>query len=275
VTNAKEITSPPMRYVGGKWNLAPWITSYFPPCACLVETHCGGAGVFFRLPRLPKAVVLNDRNGEIINFFDVLRERRAEFIEAIDLTPYSRVEFQRALQTTDDPLERARRFYIRSLQSFSNGESDRSLNWRFQINKDSLVNRWNKTSHLWACAQRLKAAQLECDTASNVIERFDDRNTLFYVDPPYVHSTRGESRIYRFEMSDDDHIALANQLKQVQGMVVLSGYDSPLYQELYPNWGMVTMETDTVQKTKRTECLWISPRASAAMGYGPLFGGVS
>jgi DNA adenine methylase len=205
------------------------------------------------------AEVLNDRNGEIINFFDVLRERRAELIEAIELTPYSRVELQIAIELSDDPLERARRFYVRSLQSFSNGEGERSLNWRFQINKDSLVNRWNKTSHLWACAQRLKNAQLECDTAEAVIERFDDASTLFYVDPPYVHSTRGEDRLYRFEMTDNDHAALADQLKRVKGDVILSGYDSDLYRDLYADWRMVSVETDTMRKTKASECLWLSP----------------
>lgn len=258
-----DITSPPVRYTGGKWNLAPWIMSHFPSrYKCYVETHSGGAGVFFRKePSMSE--VLNDRNGEIINFFDVLRQRRAEFIEAIELTPYSRVELQRATEPSDDPLERARRFYIRSLQSFSNGEGERSLNWRFQINKDSLVNRWNKTSHLWVCAQRLKAAQLECDTAEAVINRFDDLNTLFYVDPPYVHDTRGEKRIYRFEMTDDEHTALANQLHTIKGMVVLSGYDCPLYRDLYADWQMVSIETDTVQKTKRTESLWINPAAQA------------
>jgi DNA adenine methylase len=239
--------------------MAPKIITLFPEHTCYVETHAGGAGVFFR--KVPStAEVLNDLNQEIVTFFDVLRERRADLIEAIECTPYSRVELQRATEPASDPLERARRFYIRSLQSFSNGEGERSLNWRFQINKDSLVNRWNKTSHLWACAQRLKAAQLECDTAANVIERFDDPNTLFYVDPPYVHDTRGESRIYRFEMTDDDHRALADQLKRVQGAVILSGYDSDLYRELYPDWRMVSFEMDTVQKTKRAECLWLSPR---------------
>lgn len=258
-----DISSPPVRYVGGKWNLAPWIMSHFPhEYRCYVETHAGGAGVFFR-KQPSTAEVLNDRNGEIINFFDVLRQRRAELIESIELTPYSRVELQRAMDVSDDPLERARRFYIRSLQSFSNGEGERSLNWRFQINKDSLVNRWNKTSHLWACAQRLKSAQIECDTAENVIERFDDPNTLFYVDPPYVHSTRGEDRLYRFEMTDDDHCALAEQLKQVKGMVVLSGYDSDLYRDLYADWRMVSVETSTLRKTKASECLWLSPSIKA------------
>lgn len=265
-----EITSPPVRYVGGKWNLAPWIISHFPVHTCYVEPFCGGAGIFFR--KKPSTTeVLNDLNREIINFFDVLRQYRAEFIEAIELTPYSRVELQRATEPSDDPLERARRFYIRSLQSFSNGEGERSLNWRFQINKDSLINRWNKTSHLWACAQRLKAAQLECDTAANVIERFDDANTLFYVDPPYVHSTRGESRIYRFEMDDSEHTALAQQLHRIKGMVVLSGYHCPLYRELYANWQMKSIETDTVQKTKRTECLWINPAAQSRQSQKRLF----
>ena len=274
MTNAKEITSPPVRYVGGKWNLAPWITSHFPQHRGYVEPFCGGASVLFR--KSPSVTeVINDLNGEIVNFFDVLRDQSNKLIRAIQLTPYSRAELARAKLLDADPLERARRFYVRSLQTFSSGEGAKALSWRFQLGASSLINRWNKTSHLMACAMRLKNVQLECDTAEAVIERFDRPTTLFYVDPPYVHSMRTSKNDYRFEMDDNDHETLSRQLNCVQGMVVLSGYDSPLYQELYPNWGMVTMETDTVQKTKRTECLWISPRASAAMGYGPLFGGGS
>jgi DNA adenine methylase len=72
-------------------------------------------------------------------------------------------------------------------------------------------------------------------------------------------------------MDDAAHIALSEQMRQVKGMVILSGYDSPLYRQLYADWGMVTTETDTVQKTKRTECLWISPRAQAARPQKTLF----
>jgi DNA adenine methylase len=264
------ITSPPVRYTGGKWNLAPWIISQFPSHICYVEPFCGGASILFR--KNPSHVeVINDMNQEILNFFDVLRDRADELIRAIELTPYSRAEHKRAQLLCEDSLERARRFYVRSQQSFSSGEGSRAIAWRLQINDVSLVNRWNKTSHLWTCAQRLKSVQLECDTADMVINRFDDANTLFYVDPPYVHSTRTAVNDYAFEMTDAAHIDLAKQLHSIEGMVVLSGYDCELYRALYGDWRMVTMETDTVQKTKRTECLWISPRAQASQSQKRLF----
>lgn len=264
-----EITSPPVRYTGGKWNLAPWIISHFPAHICYVEPFSGGASVLFR--KNPSRVeVLNDMNQEILNFFDVLRDRADELIRAIELTPYSRAEHKRSQLPADDPLEQARRFYVRSQQSFSSGEGSRAIAWRLQINDVSLVNRWNKTSHLWVVANRLKVVQLECDTAEAVINRFDDPNTLFYVDPPYVHSTRTAVNDYAFEMTDDEHTALAKQLNAVEGMVVLSGYDCELYSDLYAGWKFVSTETDTVQKTKRVECLWINARAQAKQMQRPL-----
>jgi DNA adenine methylase len=265
-----EITSPVIRGFGGKHNLAPWISSYFPENHIgYVEPYCGGAAVLFR-KRPSDVEVINDLNGEILNFFDVLRDRADELVRAIDLTPYSRAEHKRAMVLVDDPLERARRFYIRSQQSFSSGEAQRTPSWRFQINGHSLVNRWNKTSHLWVAAHRLKNVQLECDTAEAIINRFDTPSTLFYVDPPYVHSTRTSTNDYAFEMTDDEHTALAKQLNAVEGMVVLSGYDCELYRDLYAGWKFVSIETDTVQKTKRTECLWINPRAQAKQMQRPL-----
>lgn len=265
-----EITSPPVRYTGGKWNLAPWIISHFPPHACYVEPFCGGASVLFRKqPSITE--VINDLNGEVINFFDVLRERSDELIRAIELTPYSRAELNRAKLWATDPLERARRFYVRSLQAFSSGGGARATAWRIQMNDPSLVNRWNKTSHLWTTAHRLKMVQLECDTAEAIIDRFDTPNTLFYVDPPYVHSTRTDSDDYRFEMDNASHETLATQLKNIEGMVLLSGYNSDLYRDLYLGWEMVSIETDTIQKTKRTECLWINPAAQQKQAQKRLF----
>lgn len=255
-----EITSPPVRYTGSKWRIAPWIIGHFPPHNCYVEPFCGGASVLFR--KNPSVTeVINDLNGEILNFFDVLRDRADELIRAIELTPYSRAELSRAKVLVVDPLERARRFYVRSLQAFSSGEGARAIAWRIQMNDHSLVNRWNKTSHLWTTAHRLKLVQIECDTAEVVINRFDDSNTLFYVDPPYVHSTRTSASDYAYEMTDSEHTALSEQLNTVKGMVVLSGYDCHLYRDLYAGWKFVSVETDTVQKTKRTECLWINENA--------------
>jgi DNA adenine methylase len=270
------IDSPPLRWTGGKWNLAPWIISHFPLHGCYVEPFCGSAAILFRKQPSDTEVV-NDLNEEILNFFDILRNQSDDLVKAIDLTPYSRAELKRSksIDSNLSPLERARRFYVRVQQSFVSGGGDRKSAWRFQINDQSLINRWNKTSHLWECAYRLKHVQLECDTAAAIIDRFDHENTLYYVDPPYLHSTRTAKNDYQFEMTDNEHVALAAQLNAVKGMVVLSGYNSPLYCDLYQGWRCVSMETDTVQKSKRIESLWISPKAQSRKFQREMFGEMS
>jgi DNA adenine methylase len=263
-----------VRYTGSKWRIAPWVIRHFPPHVCYVEPFCGGAAVLFRKP--PSAVeVINDLNQEVTNFFDMRRDCPAELIRAIELTPYSRFERERAMLPGETPLERARRFYIRAKQSYSAGESPKPRGWRFEINRThgTLIDEWNKVSHLSDAAQRLKQVMIECDTSLEVIQRWDSPVTLFYCDPPYVSDTR-TTQDYPDEMTDADHIALSEALHSIQGMAVISGYDSALYQRLYADWKHVTMEARTVNNVKRMESLWISPRATAAMGYGPLFAAI-
>lgn len=108
-------TRPALRYFGGKWRLAPWIISHFPEHTCYVEPFAGGASVLLRKPE-SKVEVLNDLDGEVVNFWRVLREQTEAFIRAVELTPFSREEASLAYQVADDPLERARRLFIRSWQ---------------------------------------------------------------------------------------------------------------------------------------------------------------
>lgn len=115
-------TRPALRYFGGKWRLAPWIISHFPEHTCYVEPFAGGASVLLRKPE-SKVEVLNDLDGEVVNFWRVLREQTEAFIRAVELTPFSREEASLAYQVADDPLERARRLFIRSWQQRGGGTS--------------------------------------------------------------------------------------------------------------------------------------------------------
>lgn len=260
-----KISRPPVRYYGGKWRLASWIIQYFPPHITFVEPFCGAASILFR-KEPSKFEVINDLNGEVVNFFDVLRSRPEDLIRAIQLTPFSREEHKRAHDREGNPLERARRFYIRSRQSFGAGEGKYNTGWRFQANNrrgTSVIGEWNDTDHLWEAARRLKQVQIECDEALRVIQRFDMPETLFYVDPPYLFETRySDEERYAHEMSVEDHCQLAESLRRVEGKVILSGYSSPLYQELYPDWTVVSKQTVTNGNNPATEYLWISPNAS-------------
>lgn len=274
------VERPAIRYYGGKWRIGNWIAEQFPPHKCYVEPFCGGASVL--LQKTPAWVeVMNDLNSEVIAFFDCLRDSPAELIRAIYFTPYSREELMRAREPAPagNLLEIARRFYIRQWQSFGSGVGKSSTGWRYQVGnggetRANAVGSWNRTEHLWAVAERLKMVQIEHDDAFKVIARFDGPETLFYVDPPYVHETRyhrSPSKGYKYEMTDDDHRRLAALLKGVRGMVVLSGYPSGLYDELYPGWRRLDREVQDITATgKQTECLWLSPRISE-LGNLPLF----
>lgn len=258
--------TPVLRYIGGKWQLADWILEQFPTHETYVEPYCGAASVFFRKHPSPIEVI-NDLNGDVVNFFRVLREQAQELIDAIDLTPFSREEYDLAYEEADDPLERARRFYIRSWQSFS-GHASYKTGWRHQRNLrtrgSSLTREWGRKDGLYRSALRLRNALIENDDALKVIQRYDTPGTLFYVDPPYVLTTRSNHRRYSYEMSNADHRALAAVLREVQGMVLLSGYQSALYDELFGDWRRIEKTTTTNGNNTATECLWISPNTQHA-----------
>jgi len=121
------------------------------------------------------------------------------------------------------------------------------------------VSRWlGAVEALPEIAQRLLRVQIENDSAISVIRRYDSRETLFYCDPPYPHESRGDSKAYRHEMTDEEHIELAQVLHNVKGKMALSGYHCDLLDELYGNWYVHeanSKKTHSV-KTYRQEILW-------------------
>lgn len=257
------VTRPALRYHGGKWRLAPWITSYFPDHVCYVEPFGGGGSVLlWKAPSF--AEVYNDLNGDVVNFFRVLREHPDALLRAIELTPYSRREYldARRIEPKDNEIERARKFYVLTSQGRGRAGAAEPGGWRFMSRATRFrtpAQDWHEHEHLWLIVQRLKRVQIESDDAATVIRRYDGPGTLFYVDPPYVSSTRGR-HLYQIDMDDAQHIALAELLHEVDGAVIVSGYPSALYDRLFAGW---RREERVVMKDNQagaaTEVLWLSP----------------
>ena len=265
----------PLRYHGGKWRLAPWIISHFPKHVCYVEPYSGSASVLLRKPISP-IEVYNDMDGGVVNFFKVLREQPNDLCRAIELTPWSREELAAAAEPCDDALEWARRRYVRSFQSRSQTNTKQSPGWKFQKSMQGMnvIRLWNDASHLMLAAQRIKEVHIEQDEALQVIQRYDTSETLFYIDPPYLYTTRHRSwagRAYAHEMDIEAHEALAEIIHHVQGMVVLSGYDSELYQSLYSDWNTVSHASTDGAGNQRKEMLWLNPAVSNALSQLTLF----
>lgn len=278
-------TRPALRYYGGKWRLAPWIISHFPPHRCYVEPYAGAASVLLQKPR-SYAEVYNDLDGEIVNLFRVLRNpaQSRELERLLLLTPYARTEFEQSYLADGDPIEQARRSITRSYMGFGSASLEETVTgFRDNAKRSGTI-----PAHDWArypaqlahMCNRLAGVVIESRNALEVITRQDGPKTLFYVDPPYPHETRGRVRVhrYRHEMSSEEHRALSELLHQVEGYVILSGYDCELYGELYADWKSVERETHADGALDRTEILWLSPRVTAALSAGaglPLFAQVT
>jgi len=257
---------PIMRYHGGKWRLAPWILQHFPGHTRYVEPFAGAASVLLRKPR-SHIEIINDLSGDIVNLFSVLRDpdRAKRLEELLRLTPFARAEFKAAYEHTNDPLEQARRLLTRSFMSYGSSDAVRDtcgFKGNCTSRKPSQYEWAEYPGYLRSFTERLQGVVVEHRDACELIPMLDDEDTLFYVDPPYVHSTqRGRRQKYSFELDDDDHRRLSQVLHACRGMVVLSGYPSTLYDELYGDWQRTAKRHVANMAKWTTECLWINPAA--------------
>lgn len=293
-------TRPVLRWHGGKWKLAPWLIAHFPRHRVYVEPYGGAASVLIRKPR-SYAEVYNDLDHEVVGLFRVLQDpvQSARLVELLRLTPFARAEFQRAYESCDEPIERARRLVIRSYMGFgsnahaSSGKGHRATGFRANSNRSGTTpaRDWlNYPECLVDIIERWRGVIVEHRPALDVIAQHDGPQTLIYADPPYMHETRSAGavdyldikyRMYRHEMTDAEHEQLLEALDQVQAMVALSGYSSPLYDRHLMGgggWRRIEAVAYADGARLRLEVLWLNAALCDALdrehaGAGtPLFG---
>jgi DNA adenine methylase len=258
-------------WYGGKFSHLDWLLPLLPACHHYCEPFAGSAAVL--LNREPSPVeTYNDIDGEVANFFRVLRDQKEKLVEAIGLTPFSREEFYRAVSTNGNlkqlsELERARLFFVRARQARTGLAQTASLGrWAnckntSRAGMSGVVSRWlGSVGDLPEIALRLLRVQIENRPAVEIVHLYDDQETLFYCDPPYVHSTRGDKKAYGFEMKDAEHGDLAQVLNRVKGKVAVSGYKCDLMENLYKDWRRVEAPPKNCHSIKkmRTEALWMN-----------------
>lgn len=258
-------------YYGGKLSHLPRLLPLLPRCQTYVEPFAGSGAVL--LNREPSPVeVYNDLDGEVVNFFKVLREHPNELVQQLNLTPYSRLEFVRSCERRSDisDIERARQFYVRHNQSYSNIPHATPGRWGYCITQSrrgmaGIISSWHSNlDMLEDVARRLLRVQIECAPAIEVIQRYDTPETLFYIDPPYPQGIREQSSLaaYMHEMTDPEHRQLAEILKVCKGKVAISSYENPLYSEVFSGWKKHTFPSSTIYagnaKNKRVtqEIVW-------------------
>jgi DNA adenine methylase len=270
---------PVLRYLGGKWAISPKILPLLPPHRTYVEPYAGAASILMRKPRA-FSEVYNDKEGDIVNLFRVLRDPRLakRFKHAVALTPYSREEFELAYIPAKGKIERARRMAVRAYMGFGSSAAHHTATrtgFRAAVTRERTMphHDWQGwPDYIDAYTERLSGVIIESRPAIKVIQKFDHPETLFYVDPPYVHAVRstphttGKKGHYRHEMTDADHRELCETLEAARGMVVLSGYNNEVYAEYFQGWEVLDIPhyAGASGRADRMERIWINPAASRA-----------
>ena len=256
-------------WYGGKFSHIDFLAPLFPADAThFCDVFGGSAAVLLNVGPYP-VETYNDLDSELVNFFETLRGQEPELMKAIGLTPFSREELARACEPAAGltRLERARRFYVRARQTRT-GLAQTSSEGRWahcvltsRAGMAGAVSRWlGSIEGLPEIAQRLQRVQIENAPALDVIARYDTPETLFYLDPPYVHEARGDASAYGFEMTNADHEELAGALRDVRGRVVLSGYRTDLYDRLFEGWRRVDAPERLCHSVRkpRQEAAWLN-----------------
>lgn len=278
--NRGDTLRPPVKWHGGKFYLCHRIIQHFPPHHTYLEPFGGAASVL--LNKAPSPVeVYNDLDERITRLFRVLRDNGQELHRRLSLTPYSEIEFiKNAENEVQDEIEQARRDFVRwRLSLGGRGDSFSFTLHRVRRSMADVVSGYLSMidEQLPMIAERLRTVQILHRPALEVIQNWDSEDTLIYADPPYLPSTRheGSQSIYGYEMSEEDHRALAEVLCACKSKIVLSGYPSSLYDELYGKWRSVQFDIANHaaggrSKSRKTETIWMNwwPPGSERIDHG-------
>ena len=218
----------PLPYIGGKRRIASTLAALIPPHTTYVEPFAGGAQVFFR--KSPSAVeVLNDLDGEVVNFLRVCQRHPQELSRVLRWQPASRRLFEQHIKQPPELLtdvERAARFFYLQKYAWSGKRTRKSF--RFAVTRAPSYSAASLEKRLLRVAERLDRVQLEQRPYEEILRLYDRPTTFFYCDPPYVGLD-----LYQHNFTDAQFVGLARQLGTLKGRFLLSINDCPKAREWF------------------------------------------
>ena len=229
----------PLSYYGGKQQLAGTILGLIPPHRLYCEPFLGGAAVFFA-KEPSKVEIINDWNGEIINFYEVLQRDFAALEKEVAISLHSRKFHRQAevIYSNPEMFDRVKRAW--AVWVLANGSYGCKLDGSFGYDRTGgtskkLANK--REGFTIDYAIRLQKVQIECCDALRVIRSRDVPDAFFYCDPPYVGADQGHYDGY----TQEDFDALLGLLASVKGKFLLSSYRNKSLREFTERYGWYTL----------------------------------
>jgi len=233
------------------------------------EPFCAGASVFLNKERSCEEVI-SDIDAGVVCVFKALRDEPQEFITRIKRTRYTERAFKMAQNRSGKPFEdyvdRAVNEYV--LRRMSRGGLKRAFAWsdRERGGQPGDLNAWETMAEMLPkISERVEGVSILEQDFVEMLKVWDEEETFFYLDPPYLHSTRSEgtTNSYEHEMSVEDHINMLHLANNARGKVLISGYASPLYNRNLKDWtckkkNVANHSSQSKKKERRVECIWMN-----------------
>lgn len=232
----------PIKWMGGKSNSVSKINEIIPKHYTYVEPFLGAGWIFFSKDKA-NVEVINDVNGDLINFFEVIRTQKDEFIERMQFTLKSKDLFMKYRESMSDKtlsnLERAFMFYYINQNAFGGlvryNKSGKCNSPYMRHPKRKTGGSYWEFDKIILAHERLKDVSVENDDYKIIIKKYDTEDTLFFLDPPY----ECKSGKYNGE-TNFDYDELLEQCKKIKGKFILT-LNSELEEKfkefnVYPNY---------------------------------------
>lgn len=256
-----------LKYPGSKWNIANQIVSMLPKHHSYVEPFFGSGAVLFR--KQPSDIeTINDLDRDVVNLFRCIQEDSERLARMVMTTPFSREKYEDTykldvweIMIPDEPYHKALRFLIQCWQGHGFRTNGYKVGWKNDVQgRERAYALWNwyrLPEWIIDIAERLRTVQIENRPAIEIIKRFNYKNVLMYLDPPYVLGTRSAKQ-YKHEMSDADHEELLKTLLQSEAQIIISGYESDMYNDYLKDWNKKTFQSNAEYGLKREEVVWFN-----------------
>ena len=217
-----------MKYPGSKWNIAPRLVELIPEHHSYVEPFFGSGAVLFNKP-VSDIETINDLDHDVVNIFRCIQEDADRLARMVMTTPFSREKYEDTykldaweLMMPDEPYHKALRFLIQCWQGHGFRTNGSKVGWKNDVQgRERAYALWN-----------------------------------WYRLPEWIIDIAGKQ--YKHEMTDADHEELLKALLQSKAKIMISGYESEMYNDYLNGWKKKQFSSCAEHGKARTETVWMN-----------------
>lgn len=252
-----------LKYPGSKWNIARGLVDLMPQHHSYIEPYFGSGALLFNKP-LSNIEMVNDLDSDVVNLFKCIQEDSERLARLVMTTPFSREEYDKQFAEDNSfpsQYQKATGFLVRMWQAHGSRNDGYKAGWKCDvIGRERMYGLWNwyrLPKWVIEIAERLRKVQIENRPALEVIQKFNYPNVFMYIDPPYLLGTRRRKQ-YKHEMNDADHEKLIQTILQSRAKIMISGYESDMYNDYLEDWHKETFFSCAEQGKPRQEVVWMN-----------------